>query len=684
MSESSRQILELIGFCGFIRLCLFTLTVEFYSLQFKYFETFSLLTIPCTEPRYFKLSVVDEYCQIARYNCIMRTRFLGEYFYLLKLLALFSPENRKKLIAVGFVQFSLSILDLVGLLAMGTVTTLGYSTINSSPIPDSLSFLWKIPFIQNQDLKSITFFFAFLAVAILLSKTLLSAFLVRKVIGFLSVREAEISTTLVHRILISNPGVLRKRSPQQVAGVSITAVNAAITVTLGQLTTLVVECFSVLLVIAGLSFVDITVTIPTLIFFALLGIISTSLLKGRVARSTAQTYFLGISSAELIRNAIGTSRDIFLSSKQDQISREYGQLRSENYRATRSAAFASSLPKFISEVGLVVGGSFIALTQVALKDARGALIGLVLFLTLASRIIPSILRIQNAVLEINGAKGAALDLLAEIESLNGMGDSASILNREENAPPENIRSFLPSIKVSGGQVSHESSSEFVLRDIDIEILPGELIGIVGPSGGGKTTLVDVMAGIHELDKGGVWLSGVEPQTAINTWNSEIRYVPQDVHLIAGTLKMNIIWPDLESVVSDLQIWKVLETVGLDHWVKSLPDGLDARVESLGSNISGGQKQRVGIARALISNPHILFLDEATSSLDSITEQMISSNIMSRLTGVTRVVVAHRLSTIENADRIFYIKDGVIVTSGTFAEVRARVDEFEKQAQASGL
>ena len=224
----------------------------------------------------------------------------------------------------------------------------------------------------------------------------------------------------------------------------------------------------------------------------------------------------------------------------------------------------------------------------------------------------------------------------------------------------------------------------MLRDIDIEILPGELIGIVGPSGGGKTTLVDVMAGIHELDKGGVWLSGVEPQTAINTWNSEIRYVPQDVHLIAGTLKMNIIWPDLESVVSDLQIWKVLETVGLDHWVKSLPDGLDARVESLGSNISGGQKQRVGIARALISNPHILFLDEATSSLDSITEQMISSNIMSRLTGVTRVVVAHRLSTIENADRIFYIKDGVIVTSGTFAEVRARVDEFEKQAQASGL
>jgi ABC-type bacteriocin/lantibiotic exporter with double-glycine peptidase domain len=614
----------------------------------------------------------------------MSTKLLGRYSYLFKLLALFSVPNRRKLVVVGFIQFSLSLLDLIGLLVLGLVTALGYSTINSSPIPDSLSFVWNIPFVQDQDLKSITFIFAGLAVLVLLSKTIFSILLVRKVIGFLSIREAEISTALVSKILNSNPSRLRKRSPQQVAGVAITAVNAAITVSLGQLTTLVVECFSILLIIGGLSFVDFTVTIPTLIFFTLLGFASTTALKGRVARSTTQTYFLGISSAEIIRNAIGTSRDIYLSSKQNQVANEYGKLRVQNYRATRAAAFSSSLPKFISELGLVVGASFIALTQVVLKDAQGALIGLVLFLTLATRIIPSILKIQNAVLEINGARGAALDLLEEIDSLKGLDETEFDFALQELAHVENIPKFFPELTVVTGTVSHDSASKFELKDINFSIQPGEFIGIVGPSGGGKTTLVDVMSGVQDLDNGKVFLSAMPPKAAVKMWANEIRYVPQDVYLIAGTLRMNVIWPDLESKVSEQQIWDVLETVGLSEWVRTLKDGLDSRVENLGSNMSGGQRQRVGIARALISNPHVLFLDEATSSLDSNTEQLIAANILSKLAGVTRIVVAHRLSTVVNADRIFYLKDGQIMSIGTFQEVRNAVEDFEKQARAAGL
>jgi ATP-binding cassette subfamily C protein len=587
-------------------------------------------------------------------------------------------------VAVGFIQFSLSLLDLFGLLAMGAVTALAYSTINSSPVPNSLSFIWNIPLLQNQNLKSVTFIFAGIAVIFLLCKSILSALLVRKVIGFLSIREAEVSTALISKILNSDPAALRKRSPQQVSGVAITAVNAAITVSLGQLTTLVVECFSIILIIAGLSFVDFTVTLPTLVFFAFLGLVSTAALKGRVDRSTTRTYFLGISSAELIRNAIGTSRDIFLSNKQNHVTHQYSQLRVQNYRATRTAAFASSLPKFISEIGLVVGGSLIALTQVALKDAQGALIALVLFLTLSTRIIPSILRIQNAALEINGARGAALDLLEEIDSLNGLSQTEYSSSAGDETYVDEPLAFMPKIEVAGGSVSHDLSSKFAMKNINFVINPGEFIGIVGPSGGGKTTLVDVMSGIQNLDSGEVLLSGVDPKAAVKIWESEIRYVPQDVYLIAGTLRMNVIWPDLENKVSDQQIWEVLETVGLSEWVQTLENGLNSRVENLGSNMSGGQRQRVGIARSLISNPHVLFLDEATSSLDSNTEQMISANILSKLVGVTRIVVAHRLSTVLNADRIFYVKDGQIMSIGTFQEVRDVVEEFETQARAAGL
>jgi ABC-type multidrug transport system fused ATPase/permease subunit len=612
----------------------------------------------------------------------MLHRALGSYSYLIDLLKLLTPRNRRHLLLVGFVQFSLSLLDLMGLVVIGVVTSLGYSAINSTDIPNSLNFIWNIPILKDQGLEYITFLFALLAVVLLLLKTLLSALLVRKAIGFLAVREAEISSYFVRRMLNSNPSELRKRSPQQVSGVALAAVNAGITVTLGQLTTLVVEVLSIVLVITGMSFVDFTVTIPTLIFFILLGYITIRVLKERVARSTAESYFLGISSAELIRNALATSRDIYLSNMQNQIADEYSKLRHQNYKATRSAAFASSLPKFISEVGLIAGGSLIALTQIVLKDARGVLIGLVLFLALSSRIIPSILRVQNAILEINGARGASLDLLGELTALAEREFNYSFEPDIKNQ--EQIKNFCAEMEIVDGSFTHDPNGLFNLRGISLRILPGEFIGIAGPSGGGKTTLLDILAGIIELDEGKVIVSGLSPRAAVLVWPNEIRYVPQDVHLIAGTLRMNICWPNLESTISDSEIWKILENVGLLTWVESLPNGIDARVETFGSNISGGQKQRIGIARALCAKPQILMFDEATSSLDTSTEQLIANNVMANLSGVTRVVVAHRLSTIINADRIYYISNGQILASGNFDDIRGQVPEFDRQAIINGL
>lgn len=612
----------------------------------------------------------------------MVRRWLGSYSYLLDLLNLLNSRNRRRLWLVGFVQFSLSLLDLLGLLTLGAVTSLGYSAINSTDVPSSLSFIWKVPLLRDRGLEYITFIFAIMAVVVLLAKTLLSALLVRRAIGFLSVREAEISSFFVRRMLNSNPSELRKKSPQQVSGVALSAVNAGITVTLGQLTTLVVEVLSVALVITGMSFVDYTVTVPTLIFFILLGYISIKVLKNRVARSTTESYFLGISSAELIRNALATSRDIYLANMQNQIADEYSDLRHRNYKATRSAAFASSLPKFISEVGVIVGGSLIALTQVLLKDARGVLIGLVLFLALSSRVIPSILRVQNAILEINGAKGASLDLLNELSMFTHQ-EKQNFYNIS-SAKPDLTKDFYPEIEITNGSFSHNASGLFKLENISLRILPGEFIGIVGPSGGGKTTLVDILTGVLDLNEGRVTVSGLAPKEAASKWPNSIRYVPQDVHLIAGTLRTNICWPNLESKISDDEIWGILETVGLSKWVTSLRDKLDATVETFGSNISGGQKQRIGIARALCTNPKILILDEATSSLDSSTEQLIANNVMDNLSGVTRVVVAHRLSTIINADRIYYIASGEILASGKFNEIRRQVPDFDNQAIINGL
>ena len=606
------------------------------------------------------------------------------YTYLWGLLALLSPKNRIKLLSVGLIQFSLSMLDLLGLLTIGAVTSLAYSAVNSTPLPISLEFVLKIPYLENQGLEKVTIFFSIFAVFVLLSKTILSAVLVRRIIGFLSIREAEISSFYFSELLRSSPGALKKRSPQQVSGVAISAVNAGVTVTLGQLTTLIVEVFSVVLIFIGISFVDLTVTIPSLLFFVLLALVSIRVLKDRVARSSAQSYFLGITSTELIRNALATSRDIFLSNKQNQISNEYRYMRLQNYKATRSAAFSSSLPKFISEIGLITGGAIVATIQIVLKDARGVLVGLVLFLALSSRMIPSLLRIQNAVLEINGAREASKDLLRELNELsaskhlnsNDLGQ-ANLLNTE-------LVKFSPEILLRDGNMKHSSVDTFQMTDLSLTVSQGQFVGVVGPSGGGKTTLVDILSGVLELEQGEIFIGGLHPKQAINVWPTQIRYVPQDVHLVVGTLRMNITWPDLESKITDAEIWELLRIVGLEQWVRGLPDGLNSSVENFGSNISGGQKQRIGIARALSTKPQLIFFDEATSSLDSVTEQYIAESVIEKLGGITRVVVAHRLSTVVNADKIFYVASGKIVASGTFSEIRRLVPEFEQQAIASGL
>jgi ABC-type bacteriocin/lantibiotic exporter with double-glycine peptidase domain len=369
-----------------------------------------------------------------------------------------------------------------------------------------------------------------------------------------------------------------------------------------------------------------------------------------------------------------------------QISNEYGSLRFKNYKATRSAAFAASVPKFISEIGLVLGGSFIGLIQVLLKDARGVLVGLVLFIALASRMLPALLRIQNAILEINGSKGATLDFLQEFElSENGLKAFRTDTNKFH---PDSLEfknmGFSPEIRAENASLSYGTSGTFELSHVSLTVNPGDFIGIVGPSGGGKTTLVDMLAGIAHLNSGLVTISGISPNQAVIKWPNEIRYVPQDVHLIVGSLRMNLTWPDLESQVRDEDLIKVTEQVGLLTWINNLPNGLDTNVEYFGANMSGGQKQRIGIARALICNPHLLFLDEATSSLDSSTENLITSNVISRLQGVTRIVVAHRISTIRNAHRIIYVANGKIRAEGSFEQIREMVPDFEEQAIQAGF
>jgi ABC-type multidrug transport system fused ATPase/permease subunit len=244
--------------------------------------------------------------------------------------------------------------------------------------------------------------------------------------------------------------------------------------------------------------------------------------------------------------------------------------------------------------------------------------------------------------------------------------------------------FNPVVKLTNVSLKYPNQENSAIEDINLSIAAGSTIAIVGSSGAGKTTLIDVLLGVLSPSAGAITISGLDPMDAILKWPGAISYVPQDVEIVNGTIRENIALGFPPDLASDEIILRALRLSNLEDFITHLPDGIDTQVGERGTKISGGQRQRLGIARALFTNPKLLVLDEATSALDGETEANVSNEIMNLHGDVTVIFIAHRLSTVRNADIVIYMDKGRIVSTGTFLEVRNQVPDFDRQAKLMGL
>jgi ABC-type multidrug transport system fused ATPase/permease subunit len=594
----------------------------------------------------------------------MFKRMMKNNRYLLDVYRLLGSSDRWKLQALAILQFVFSILDLLGLLLIGVVTSLGLSIISSIPIPNSLVFIFEVSPFKLLTIEQTIFLLATTAGILLILKTVANTFITRKVVGFLSLREANVSSEYIRYVTACSPKWQLSKSPQYISGVAIEGANSAITVGLSQIVNLVVESFSIVILLVGISTFDPSITLPGLLFFLTSAFVTLKFLSLRTRNAGKENYFLKISSSESIKNLIIGSREIYVSNSREIITAKFEEQRIKNYKAIRTKALTSAIPKFVSEITLVLGAFFIGILQFAVKDARDAITGIVLFIALSSRVLPSLLRVQNAILEIRGSAEATLNFLAEFNSAMESAAKFSARTNNLNAP----KHFRGAIEIRGVSANHGDQSNFKISDINLHVEEGEFIAIIGPSGAGKTTLVDVLLGIILPESGEANISGIPATFAVELWPNKIRYVPQDVQLISGSILENIIWPSTASVLTESEIQSLLSTVELLTFVQSLPSGVHTNLNSQASNISGGQKQRIGLARALYCSPSILILDESTSALDTKTEYEIVRNIIEKKSGMTRIVIAHRLSTIQNADRILYMESGRILAQGSYKEL----------------
>lgn len=261
-----------------------------------------------------------------------------------------------------------------------------------------------------------------------------------------------------------------------------------------------------------------------------------------------------------------------------------------------------------------------------------------------------------------------------LESVNSVGDILLCYDIEENDEKPDIKNVNGNITFENVSFKYSDSDEPVLKNFNLDIKAGETIAFVGGSGAGKTTLLNLVIGFILADSGRILIDGQDMKDInLKSFRRHLAVVPQTSILFTGTIRDNITYGSED--ISDEFLERVIEAANLKEFIDTLPDGLDSHITEHGSNLSGGQRQRISIARAFVRNPKILILDEATSALDSISEKQIQTAVNNLVKDRTTLIVAHRLSTIKDADRIAVIGKGGLEELGTYDELMAKKGRF---------
>lgn len=595
-------------------------------------------------------------------------------------LRVLNKSDQKKLSIVIVIQIFMGALDLLGVVAIGLLGALSVTEIQGNQpgirVSNALSFLN----VSNSSYQTQALILSAGAVTLLVGRTILSIFFTRRILFFLSRRGAKISAELIARVLSQSLLALQARTTQETLYAVTRGVQLIVIEVIATLVVLIAD-FSLLIIMGiGLFVVDPTTALGTFAVFSLVAFFLYRFMHVQAGELGIKNSELNILSNEKIVEVFGSYRESVVRNRRDYYSREIGQMRYSLADTTAKMSFLPFVSKYVIETTVVLGALLIGATQFILQDAVHAVATLTIFLAAGTRIAPAVLRIQQGSVMIQGSLGAAMPTLDLIDEL---GNTKLIENVDDSVDITH-EGFEPTIRVENVSLAYPGKSTMAISNISLTVPSGASVAFVGPSGAGKTTIIDVLLGVLNPDKGAVLISNLPPLQAVAKWPGAISYVPQDVVIAAGTVRENVSLGYPIDVATDDLVMNALKVAHLEDYVAGLPQGVDTEVGERGAMISGGQRQRLGIARAMFTRPLLLVLDEATSSLDGETEASISDAIHALRGSTTVIIIAHRLSTVRNADIVVYLSNGEVLATGTFDEVRKAVPDFDRQALLMGL
>jgi ATP-binding cassette, subfamily B, bacterial PglK len=456
---------------------------------------------------------------------------------------------------------------------------------------------------------------------------------------------------------------LRRNSSELIRNAN-DSVNEVLGSILGPTVRLISEGFVIVAVFAVLLMTSPLATALAVLVLAPLVSLTLWVVQPRMKRLGQVSQHAGARSYQALQQSLHGYRDITVLGRQDFFLEVFRETRETIAAARYRRAVLSDFPRVtIEAVVIAFIATFIALTAWIGEGAQQSLPVIGLFAYAALRIMPAVNHMVSNMNAIRFGRAALDDIHADLML------------------PDPLP-FTDSIRFENVSFQYEGTEEPTLRDIDLVIERGDSIGIVGSTGAGKSTLIDLIVGLSFPTQGRITIDGVNLEGRQVAWQRNIGLVSQQVFLLDDTLRRNIAIGIPEDEIDDERVAEAVALAQLDEFVTSLPKGLETKVGERGVRVSGGQQQRVAIARALYRRPTILVFDEGTSALDNLTESALIEALGRLRANHTIITVAHRLSTVQDHDRIVFMREGGIHDVGSFDELGARNEEFRRLARWS--
>tara|TARA_B100000029_G_scaffold178804_2_gene176168 strand:+ start:5173 stop:6966 length:1794 start_codon:yes stop_codon:yes gene_type:complete len=366
-------------------------------------------------------------------------------------------------------------------------------------------------------------------------------------------------------------------------------------------------------------------------------------------------------------------KDLKVLGRQEEYQRRFRNSSRKYTNALVIESLSAQLPRFLVET-IAFGGILIIVLYLLLagSEFKDIVIFASIFSFAGFRTLPALQQIYRASAKLKFTKIVADTLIGDLQE-----DRARLDTPAEHSGDINFEHF---VKLENINFSYSERNSEALQNVSMQINKGSFVAIVGRTGSGKTTLVDLLLGLLEPDSGELSVDEIQiNQSNAPMWRRQVGYVPQQIFLADDTLSANIALGIPEQLVDQEKVERAAQIAQVNEFIDQLPQGFATFLGERGVRLSGGQRQRVGLARAIYSSPSVLILDEATSSLDSITERAVMSAVHHLKGEMTTIVVAHRLSTVMNSDEIFIFDSGALVESGQYQQLLKTSELFKDLA-----